>query len=74
MCPSQRANVTAAAAAKEKIEIEKEEEGEANYLRTELRSLGIDCKRRSEFNDNDELETLTTGIKEVYFQDIFHQP
>jgi hypothetical protein len=42
---------------------------QANYLRTELSSLGIECKTRSQFNDNEELEALTTAIKEVYFQD-----
>ncbi len=42
---------------------------QANYLQKELSSLGIECKRRNEFNDKDELEALATAIKEVYFQD-----
>jgi hypothetical protein len=44
-------------------------EKEENYLQNELRSLGIECKRRNEFNDKEELEALATAIKEVYFQD-----
>ena len=40
-----------------------------NYLQSELNSLGIDCKRRNEFNDKEELEALANAIKEVYFQD-----
>jgi hypothetical protein len=44
-------------------------ENDENYLQNELSSFGIDCKRRNEFNDKDELEALATAIKEVYFQD-----
>jgi hypothetical protein len=44
-------------------------ENEEDYLQTELSSLGIECKRRNEFNDKKELEALATAIKEVYFQD-----
>lgn len=51
-------------AAKE-IEFEEEE----NYLQTESRSLGIECKRRNEFNDRYELEALPNAMKEVYFHD-----
>ena len=29
----------------------------------------VDCKRKNELNDREELEVLATGIKEVYFQD-----
>jgi hypothetical protein len=43
--------------------------GEVNYLQTELSPLGIECKKRNEFNDKEELETLATDIKEAYFQD-----
>lgn len=42
---------------------------QANYLRTELSSLGIECKRRNQLNGRDELDTLATAIKEVHFQD-----
>ena len=44
-------------------------ENEENYLQSELSSLGIECKRKNEFNDKKELEALATAIKEVYFQD-----
>ncbi len=38
-------------------------------MQSELSSLAIQCKRKNEFNDEEELEALTTAIKEVYFQD-----
>jgi hypothetical protein len=44
-------------------------EKEANHLQVELKSLGIQPKRKNELNDNGELEALVTAIKEVYFQD-----
>ena len=50
-------------------------EQEENRLQSELSSLGVDCKRKNELNDKEELEALATAIKEVYFQDykqIFH--
>ena len=40
-----------------------------NYLQNELITLAIECKRKNEFNDEDELETFATAIKEVCFQD-----
>jgi hypothetical protein len=40
-----------------------------NYWQSELSSLGIECKRRNELNDKEELRALATAIKEVYFQD-----
>jgi hypothetical protein len=40
-----------------------------NYWQSELSSLGIECKRKNEFNDEEELRALATAIKEVYFQD-----
>jgi predicted RNase H-like nuclease (RuvC/YqgF family) len=40
-----------------------------NYWQSELSSLGIECKRRNEFNDKEKLKALATLIKEVYFQD-----
>jgi hypothetical protein len=40
-----------------------------NRLQSELSSLGVDCKRKNELNDKEELEALATAIKEVYFQD-----
>jgi hypothetical protein len=42
---------------------------EKSILQSELRSLGIECKRMNEFNDKQELEALASAIKEVYFQD-----
>ena len=40
-----------------------------NYWQSELSSLGIECKRKNELNDKEELRALATAIKEVYFQD-----
>lgn len=40
-----------------------------NHCESELSSLGIECKKRNEFNDKEELEALATTIKEVYYQD-----
>jgi hypothetical protein len=42
---------------------------EIDYLYGELSSLAVECKRRNELNDKDELEALVTTIKEVYYQD-----
>jgi hypothetical protein len=39
-----------------------------NYWQSELSSLGVDCKRKKELNDKEELEALATAIKEDYFQ------
>jgi len=44
-------------------------QNEETYLQAELSSLGIECKRKNEFNDKKELEALANDIKEVYFQD-----
>ena len=40
-----------------------------NYWQSELSSLGIECKRKNELNDKEELRALAMAIKEVYFQD-----
>jgi len=44
-------------------------QNEENYWQDELSSLGIECKRKNEFNDKKDLEALANAIKEVYFQD-----
>ena len=44
-------------------------QNEETYLQAELSSLGVECKRKNEFNDKKELEALANAIKEVYFQD-----
>jgi hypothetical protein len=40
-----------------------------NYWQNELRSLGIESKRRSRLNDKKELQALVDSIKQVYYQD-----
>jgi hypothetical protein len=44
-------------------------EDDENYWQSELSSLGIECKRKNELNDKEELRALAMAIKEVYFQD-----
>jgi hypothetical protein len=39
------------------------------YLNNELKSLGIDAKKKNELNDDKELAALTENIKQTYFQD-----
>lgn len=40
-----------------------------NYWQNELRSLGIESKRRSKLNDKEELQALADTIKQAYYQD-----
>jgi hypothetical protein len=40
-----------------------------DYWYVELRSLGIEPKRPTELNDNDELGKLAVNIKQTMFQD-----
>jgi len=40
-----------------------------NYWQNELRSLGIESKRRNKLNDKKELQALADTIKQVYYQD-----
>jgi len=39
------------------------------YWQTELRSLGLGPKRRSELNDNKELEALSDNLKQNMYQE-----
>jgi hypothetical protein len=39
------------------------------YWKTELKSLGIEPKRKNELNDKAELEALTDNLKQTYYQD-----
>jgi hypothetical protein len=52
--------------------LKKEEEylsGKKEYWQNELKSLGIEPKRRNDLNDKSELEALAEIIKAVYYQD-----
>ena len=40
-----------------------------SYWQNELRSLGIEPKRKNELNDNEELAALADSLKQVYYQD-----
>jgi hypothetical protein len=45
-----------------------------NCLQGELSSLAMECRRKKEFNDNEELEALATAIRKsiLGLQRIFH--
>lgn len=42
---------------------------EEGYWQNELNSLGIEPKRRNEFNDKEELQGLAEIIKQIYYQE-----
>ena len=39
------------------------------YLKNELKSLGVEPKRKNQLNDNEELQNLSDNIKQSMFQD-----
>jgi Icc-related predicted phosphoesterase len=39
------------------------------YLKNELKSLGVEPKRKNQLNDNEELQNLSDNIKQAMFQD-----
>jgi hypothetical protein len=47
----------------------KEHPNKQDYWNSELRSLGIEPKRKNDLNDNDELSNLTENMKQTMFQD-----
>ncbi len=49
--------------------IEKEHIEKKEYLKNELKSLGIEPKRKDQLNDNEELQSLSDNIKQAMFQD-----
>ena len=48
---------------------EKEHIDKKEYLKNELKSLGIEPKRKDQLNDNEELQNLSDNIKQAMFQD-----
>jgi len=48
---------------------EKEHTYSKEYLKNELKSLGIEPKRKNHLNDNEELQNLSDNIKQAMFQD-----
>ncbi len=48
---------------------EKEHVEKKEYLKNELKSLGIEPKRKDQINDNEELQSLSDNIKQAMFQD-----
>jgi hypothetical protein len=49
--------------------MKKEQRENKDYWQNELRSLGIEPKRKNELNDREELQALTDNIKQNYYQD-----
>ena len=48
---------------------EREHVDKKEYLKNELKSLGIEPKRKNQINDNEELQSLSDNIKQAMFQD-----
>jgi hypothetical protein len=48
---------------------EKEHTDNKEYLKNELKSLGVEPKRKNQLNDNEELQDLSDNIKQAMFQD-----
>ena len=48
---------------------EKEHTGRNEYLKNELKTLGVEPKRKNQLNDKEELENLADNIKQAMFQD-----
>jgi hypothetical protein len=48
---------------------EKEHAGKNEYLKNELKSLGVEPKRKNQLNDSEELQNLSDNIKQAMFQD-----
>jgi hypothetical protein len=52
-----------------KREKDQQQQAENNYWQSELDSLGIESKRKTELNDKEELENLADNIKQAMFED-----
>ena len=52
-----------------KREKDQQQQAENNYWESELDSLGIESKRKTELNDKEELENLADNIKQAMFED-----
>jgi hypothetical protein len=48
---------------------ENEHADKKEYLKNELKSLGIEPKRKDQLNDKEELQSLSDNIKQAMFQD-----
>ncbi len=54
---------------KKEAEQDQQQQAKNGYWQSELESLGIEPKRRTELNDKEELENLADIIKQAMFQD-----
>jgi hypothetical protein len=48
---------------------EKEHTDDKEYLKNELKSLGVEPRRKNQLNDKEELQNLSDNIKQAMFQD-----
>ncbi|MFL6309589.1 MAG: hypothetical protein ACJ70R_07470 [Nitrososphaera sp.] len=48
---------------------ENDHTSDREYLKNELKSLGVEPKRKNQLNDNEELQNLSDNIKQSMFQD-----
>ena len=48
---------------------EKEHTDKKEYLKNELKSLGVEPKRKNQLYDKEELQNLSDNIKQAMFQD-----
>ncbi|MFL6477909.1 MAG: hypothetical protein ACJ70Z_00335 [Nitrososphaera sp.] len=49
--------------------LENDHTSDREYLKNELKSLGVEPKRKNQLNDNEELQNLSDNIKQSMFQD-----
>ena len=49
--------------------VSKEQVDKKDFWQSELKSLGIEPKRKNELNDNGEIQNLTDAIKQSMYQD-----
>ncbi|MDQ3837502.1 MAG: hypothetical protein M3270_11320 [Thermoproteota archaeon] len=49
--------------------LENDDTCDREYLKNELKSLGVEPKRKNQLNDNEELQNLSDNIKQAMFQD-----
>ncbi|HJU34033.1 MAG TPA: hypothetical protein VJ695_02820 [Nitrososphaera sp.] len=48
---------------------EEEHTDDKEYLKNELKSLGVEPRRKNQLNDKEELQNLSDNIKQAMFQD-----
>jgi hypothetical protein len=49
--------------------LENDHTDDREYLKNELKSLGVEPKRKNQLNDKEELQNLSDNLKQAMFQD-----